>query len=162
MGGDPVPVVVSVEVEGDRLVIDLEGTGPQGRGALNVPKIALSATVYYCVKALLDPELLANQGLIDAIEIRAPEGCIVNPRHPAAVGARSITCQKVAGAVFGALARRAAAGTADRLGQRHPALPAAVRHTGRRQRDLCLGGKRWAAAPAHGSIRTAWMPSTST
>ena len=46
---------------------------------------------------------MPNQGLIDAIEIRAPEGTIVNPRHPAATGARSITCQKVAGAVFGAL-----------------------------------------------------------
>jgi len=30
------------------------------------------------------------------------EGSIVNPRFPAAVGARSITCQKIAGAIFGA------------------------------------------------------------
>ena len=36
------------------------------------------------------------------MRIHAPKGTIVNPRPPAAVGARSITCQKVAGAIFGA------------------------------------------------------------
>jgi N-methylhydantoinase B len=36
------------------------------------------------------------------VRISAPEGSIVNPRFPAAVGARSITCQKIAGAIFGA------------------------------------------------------------
>jgi N-methylhydantoinase B len=43
-----------------------------------------------------------NSGLFEAVRISAPEGTIVNPRFPAAVGARSITCQKVAGAIFGA------------------------------------------------------------
>jgi N-methylhydantoinase B len=69
---------------------------------MNVPVNALRASVYYAVKALLDPELLPNAGLFDAVEIHAPRGTIVNPDPPAAVGARSITCQKVAGAIFGA------------------------------------------------------------
>jgi N-methylhydantoinase B len=45
---------------------------------------------------------MPNAGLFDAVEIHAPPGSIVNPRPPAAVGARSITCQKVCGAIFGA------------------------------------------------------------
>jgi N-methylhydantoinase B len=102
LGGDMVPITATATIAGDTLVIDMEGTGPQARGALNIPENALRATVFYCVKALLDPELLPNAGMFEAIEIRAPEGSIVNPRAPAACGARSITCQKVAGAVFGA------------------------------------------------------------
>jgi N-methylhydantoinase B len=69
---------------------------------MNIPLNALEASVYYSVKALLDPELPPNAGLFDAVTIHAPEGTIVNPKPPAAVGARSITCQKVAGAIFGA------------------------------------------------------------
>ncbi|HEY8446452.1 MAG TPA: hydantoinase B/oxoprolinase family protein [Thermomicrobiales bacterium] len=102
MGGDPVPISACVRVGGERLVIDFAGSGAQARGAMNVPINAVNACVYYSLKALLDPELPPNAGLFDAVEIRAPAGTIVNPRPPAAVGARSITCQKVCGAIFGA------------------------------------------------------------
>ncbi len=102
MGGDPVAIAVTVRVAGDTLAVDFTGSGPQARGAMNIPLNALEASVYYAVKALLDPELPPNAGLFDAVKIHAPEGTIVNPRPPAAVGARSITCQKVAGAIFGA------------------------------------------------------------
>lgn len=102
-GGDPLPITATVERVGAELIIDFAGTGPQARGALNVPNSAVRATVYYCVKAMLDPELLPNSGMFDGIVIRTPEGTIVNPEFPAAVGARSITTQKIAGAVVGAL-----------------------------------------------------------
>jgi N-methylhydantoinase B len=101
-GGAPVPIVATVKLDEGALHIDLEGTGPQAQGAFNVCPSALKATVYYCVKALLDPELMANSGMFDAVRISAPEGSIANPRFPGASGARSITCQKIAGAVFGA------------------------------------------------------------
>ena len=104
LGGDPVPIAARVTVEGERLVIDFAGSAPQARGAMNVAESALRATVYYAVKTLLDPGLLPNQGLAACVEIRAPEGSIVNPRFPAATGARSITCNKIARALFGAFA----------------------------------------------------------
>lgn len=102
-GGDLLPITATVERQGDDLVIDFAGTGPQARGGLNVPNSAVRATVYYCVKALLDPDLLPNSGMFDGIHIRLPKGTIVNPEFPAAVGSRSITTQKIAGAVVGAL-----------------------------------------------------------
>lgn len=100
--GDRVPLTATVFAEGGKLVVDLTGSGSEARGALNVAESALRATVYYCVKALLDHDLMANSGMIEAIVIRAPEGSIVNPRPPAACGARTITCQRLAGAIFGA------------------------------------------------------------
>ncbi|MFB0872615.1 MULTISPECIES: hydantoinase B/oxoprolinase family protein [unclassified Sphingobium] len=101
-GSDPVPIVATVTLGGDTLHVDFDGTGPQAKGAFNVPHSALRATVYYCVKALLDPELMPNSGMFTSVTIAAPEGSIVNPRFPAACGVRSNTCQKIAGAVFGA------------------------------------------------------------
>lgn len=100
--GGNVPLCATVGVEDGKLVIDLTGSGAQARGAINVAQNALRATAYYCVKALLDPELMANSGMMDAIVLRAPGGTIVNPRSPAPVGSRTITCQRLAGVIFGA------------------------------------------------------------
>lgn len=102
MGGDPVTLKVTLTVGNGRLHFDFAGSGRQARGAMNLPINALNATVYYAVKAQLDPDLAPNAGLFDLIDISAPLGTITNPEHPAAVGARSITAQKVAGVLFGA------------------------------------------------------------
>jgi len=101
-GGDAVPIVANVTVSGQKLLVDMTGSGPQARGGLNVPASALNATVYYCVKALVDPELSVNSGLFEPVTITSPKGTITNPSSPAACSARSITCQKIAGAIFGA------------------------------------------------------------
>jgi N-methylhydantoinase B len=103
MGGEPVTLRVTLTVTPQgRLHFDFAGSSKQARGAMNLPVNALNATVYYAVKAMLDPELAPNAGLFELIDIEAPLGTITNPEHPAAVGARSITAQKVAGVLFGA------------------------------------------------------------
>lgn len=101
--GEPVPIVCTARVRGDKLEFDFDGSGPEARGAINLPDSALKASVYYCVKAVLDPGLMPNQGAIDPIRITAPAGTIVNPRPPAAVAARAVTSNRLCGAVVGAL-----------------------------------------------------------
>jgi len=101
-GGDPVPIEATITVEGDSLSVDFEGTGPQARGGYNMPAAALNATVYYCVKTMLDPELMPNEGMASAVTIKAPKGSLANPDFPGAVGMRSCTAQPFAGAVIGA------------------------------------------------------------
>ncbi len=101
-GGDPVVICVALTVEGGSLHFDFTGSSGQARGAMNLPMSAMKASVYYAVKAILDPDIAPNAGLFAPISIHAPVGTITNPRPPAAVGARSITAQKVAGAIFGA------------------------------------------------------------
>src|SRR5690606_7054175 len=63
--GDPVPICVKVTVSADGLEFDFSGSGPEARGAMNLPLNAVHACVYYAVKALLDPELSANAGLFE-------------------------------------------------------------------------------------------------
>lgn len=100
----PIPIAVAVTVDGDRIHLDFTGSGPQAAGDVNVVWLALLATVYYALKAVLDPTIPANSGFYRAIEVTAPEGTIVNARPPAAVGWRTQTCQRIADVVFGALA----------------------------------------------------------
>ncbi|HEY8289444.1 MAG TPA: hydantoinase B/oxoprolinase family protein, partial [Acetobacteraceae bacterium] len=122
--GDPVPIRATVIVSGESLVIDFTGTGPEARGALNVPDSALKASVYYAVKALLDPDLPPNSGMFACISITAPSGTLTNPRFPAAVGARSITCNKIARALFGACAALLPADRAQAAS--HDVVPAII------------------------------------
>jgi len=101
----PIPVAVAITVSGDTMHLDFQGSGPESRGDLNVVRGALLATVYYAVKAILDPSIPANGGFYRAITVEAPEGTIVNCRPPAPVGWRTQTCQRIADVVFGALAQ---------------------------------------------------------
>lgn len=104
VAGDKVPICATITVAGDHARFDFTGTGPQSRGGFNVMPSGVMATVAYAIKALLDPDLPPNSGLFDAIELVVPNGSILNPHYPAAVGARTTTCQKLAGAIFGAFA----------------------------------------------------------
>ena len=103
VGDEPLDITVTASKRDSKLELDFEGTGPQAGGAMNVPFSALQATVCYCAKMMLDPGLMPNQGILDCIEIRTPEASIVNPQHPAAVGARSISANKIARAIIGAI-----------------------------------------------------------
>jgi N-methylhydantoinase B len=102
---DHIPIAVAITVGGDTMNLDFAGSGPESRGDLNVVRGALLATVYYAVKAILDPTIPANGGFYRAISVEAPEGTIVNCRPPAPVGWRTQTCQRIADVVFGALAQ---------------------------------------------------------
>ena len=60
--GPLVPIVCTARIAGDTLELDFDGSGPQARGAVNLPDSALKASVYYCVKAVLDPGPDAQPG----------------------------------------------------------------------------------------------------
>jgi N-methylhydantoinase B len=103
-GGPPVPIRVRITVAGESIALDFAGTGAQVAGDINVVYLALVATVYYALKALLDPSIPANGGFYRAIRVQAPAGSIVNAVQPAPVAWRTQTCQRIADVVFGALA----------------------------------------------------------
>jgi N-methylhydantoinase B len=65
----------------------------------------LLATVYYVLKAVIDPDIPPNGGYYRAIEVVAPPGTVLNPFPPAAVAARFTTCQTVADVVLSAFAQ---------------------------------------------------------
>jgi N-methylhydantoinase B len=54
----------------------------------------------FALKAMLAPELPLNEGYLRPVDIRVPEGCILNARYPAPVGSRHLTGRNAAFAVF--------------------------------------------------------------
>ncbi|MBC3193709.1 hydantoinase B/oxoprolinase family protein [Pseudonocardia sp. C8] len=94
---------VVVTVRGDS--VDVAFSAPeQVRASINVVWTALYAAVYYSVKTLVDPDIVANAGLHRPVTISAPQGSVLNCVEPAAVNGRSETCQRVVDLIHGALA----------------------------------------------------------
>ncbi|BDG59539.1 hydantoinase B/oxoprolinase family protein [Caldinitratiruptor microaerophilus] len=102
---EPIPITVTVRVQGDSIHLDFTGSGRHAGGAINIVRTALEATVYFALKAALDPDIPANGGYHRAIRITAPEGTIVNAVPPAAVAGRTDTAQRIVDTVLGALAQ---------------------------------------------------------
>jgi N-methylhydantoinase B len=104
LGGDPQRIAVAVEVAGDRVAVDLTGTGPQMAGGLNMSETAARAAVYFVIKAIFDPDAPQNGAVIRAVDITLPEGSLANPRFPAAVSLRHLAVQRLADTLLRACA----------------------------------------------------------
>jgi len=102
----PIKLKVTVPQHGSnrKVLFDFTGTGPQVKGNINSTVTVTLAGVLYSLKALLDPEVPNNQGLIEIVDIDAPLGTLINSKFPAAVAARANTAQRIVDVVIGALA----------------------------------------------------------
>jgi N-methylhydantoinase B len=104
LGTQNIPIRLRIEVSGDRAVFDWRGSSPQVKGNINVPINATQSAVAYSLKALLDPEIPNNQGVIDCCELITDPGSIVDCVAPAPVAARAHTSQRLIDMIIGALA----------------------------------------------------------
>src|SRR5688572_19611154 len=91
-------------IAGDTIAIDFEGTAPQHAGNLNCPLAVTRSACFYVVRCLTAPDLPASGGAFAPVTVRAPEGCLVNARPPAAVAAGNTeTSSRIVDTVFAAL-----------------------------------------------------------
>lgn len=104
--GEPLTLPVHVVITGDEILVDWAGAPAQlERGAINCTLSYTAAHTAYALKCILSPETPANAGSYRPITVLAPEGSILNCRHPAAVNQRTMTGWYCAPAIFGALAQ---------------------------------------------------------
>ncbi len=101
---EPVRLRTRIAKEGGDLLIDYEGSSLQVDAAINVAYNYTYAYSVYPVKCALCPEVPNNEGCFRPIEVRAPEGSILNSRRPAAGGGRMLVGHYLTAAVFEALA----------------------------------------------------------
>ncbi len=96
----------TVTIAGDTIDIDFAGTAPQHEGNLNCPLAVTRSACFYVVRCLTAPDLPASGGAFEPVAVRAPEGCLVNARPPAAVAAGNTeTSSRIVDVVFAALAQ---------------------------------------------------------
>ncbi|CAM9887417.1 unnamed protein product [Ectocarpus fasciculatus] len=97
--GTPIRLAVTVDRTTRSALFDFEGTGAEVLGNLNAPPAVTASAVIYALRCLLPgdaADVPLNQGCLAPVEIRIPEGCLLNPSPTAAVvGGNVLTSQRV-------------------------------------------------------------------
>jgi N-methylhydantoinase B len=107
-------------VDGDRLILDFAGSAEQHRGNLNCPLAVTRSAAYFAVRVLTDPDVPPSAGAYRPIEVRAPQGSLLNARPtaagaPAVAGGNVETSSRVADLVLAAFGRALGQGTMNNL-----------------------------------------------
>jgi N-methylhydantoinase B len=103
---EPVCLRVAITIRGGKATVDFQGTSPQRPGCVNAVFAITYSAVFYVFRCLLGENVPACAGLMDPIEVRAPEGSVVNARPPAAVAAGNVeTSQRIVDVLLLALAQ---------------------------------------------------------
>jgi N-methylhydantoinase B len=98
----------TVEVDGEKIRIDFDGTSPQDAYNLNCPLPVTKSACYFVVRCLTEPDLPASGGAFAPVTVTAPVGCLVNARPPAAVVAGNTeTASRIVDVVFRAFGEHA-------------------------------------------------------
>ena len=115
--GGEIHVAISVDRGTRSATVDFTGTSPQRDSNFNAPASVARAAVLYVFRCLVGDAIPLNEGCLKPIELIVPDGCLLNPRPPAAVVAGNVeTSQLVVDALFGATGRLAACqGTMNNL-----------------------------------------------
>jgi N-methylhydantoinase B len=80
----PVPVVVTVTVDGDDMTIDLEGSSPECRGSINSGIVQTRSAIQQAFKFLVNPDAPVCGGNFRNLEIKVPKGSCFDPSPTAA------------------------------------------------------------------------------
>ena len=103
---EPVRLRVAIKIRKGRAIVDFEGCSPQRAGCVNAVFAITYSAVFYVFRCLLGENVPACAGLMDAIEVRAPQGSVVNALPPAAVAAGNVeTSQRIVDVLLRALAQ---------------------------------------------------------
>jgi len=84
LGHGPIPVQVRVDVEGDRMTIDLDGSAPIAEGPVNCGFAQTISACRVAFKLLINPERPVDGGTFKTLEVKAPERSIFAAEEPAA------------------------------------------------------------------------------
>jgi N-methylhydantoinase B len=125
--------------EGERLVLDFDGTGPQAKGPINhcgdhSDGVFLKKWLAPILRNLADsPERMAeldvNEGVVPLIEMRFPDpGTLLTPVFPAPTNARTFVILRLLGVLAGVVAKA--------VEGRMPADQETIRYTGVYGEDL--------------------------
>lgn len=91
-GGEIITLKTALTVDADKgsITVDFDGSSMQTSTGINVVLNYTHAYSTFAIRSCLNPELPNNTGSLAPIEIKAPEGSIINCRYPAPVNARHV------------------------------------------------------------------------
>jgi len=103
-GTERIAIRVRVTIAGSAASFDFSASDDAARGPVNTTPFITAASVFYCMKALLGPDIQPSGGCYRPMTIITRPGSVLNPgTDKPVVGGNHETSQRVADAVFRAL-----------------------------------------------------------
>lgn len=84
VGTNPVKVALRLTIEGERMIIDLEGSSGPVEGSINCGAVQTQSLLRLAYKTMINPDRAITGGSFSTMEVRIPDKCIFNAREPAA------------------------------------------------------------------------------
>ncbi len=103
INGVPMELKARLTIGPTGIDVDFAGSPGMVPFGINVPLCYTEAYTSFGVKCIVAPHVPNNTASLATIRVTAPEGCILNATHPAAVQGRSIIGQMLPDVVFGCL-----------------------------------------------------------
>ncbi len=90
-GYGPYKIKCTMWREGDKVILDFDGTDPQSAASINFYLNENMFKMFFGIYMIMvfDPQILFNDGFYDLIEVRIPEGSLLKPKFPAALSGRT-------------------------------------------------------------------------
>jgi N-methylhydantoinase B len=101
---EPLRIVLSMTIEGERMTLDLSRSSPPCAGPLNISRATTVAACYVALKHAF-PDVPANAGVMRPITVIAPETTLLGARAPRPVAGYTETILRLIGVIFGALGK---------------------------------------------------------
>jgi N-methylhydantoinase B len=108
VGYGPYKIKCSMRREGDRVILDFEGTDPQSDASINFYLNENMFKMFFGIYMIMvfDPQIMFNDGFYDLIEVRIPEGSLLKPKFPAALSGRTHALGRIFDILGGLLGQR--------------------------------------------------------
>ncbi|EAQ29580.1 N-methylhydantoinase (ATP-hydrolyzing) B 2 [Erythrobacter sp. NAP1] len=90
-GFGPYKIKCTMRREGDKVILDFDGTDPQSAASINFYLNENMFKMFFGIYMIMvfDPQIMFNDGFYDLIEVRIPEGSLLKPKFPAALSGRT-------------------------------------------------------------------------
>ncbi len=159
---------VRMKKRGERLAFDFGGSSRQAPGFINCTRAGLYGAVAGSLLPMMAYDMPWNQGVMDVMDIAAPDGLVCTAQYPAPVGSATVeTIWVVTNAVSAVLnkllacskayaARAQAAATAPCRPSTWAGATSTASHSG------CTSWMRWRVATRRSPARTATTPAART
>jgi N-methylhydantoinase B len=96
-------IALDMKIQGDQLTLDFSRTAPHCAGPVNISKATAVAACYVALKHLF-PDVPANAGVLDAVNIVIPDDLIISAARPRPVGGYTETILRMVDVIFSAAA----------------------------------------------------------
>src|SRR5258707_13509561 len=96
----PIGMVATMTIGESGIDVDFAGSSGVSAYGINVPHCYTEAYASFGVKCIVAPKVPNNEGSLEVIRITAPEGSILNAKHPPPVAALHVTGQMLPDVMF--------------------------------------------------------------